>query len=338
MPRRLTLCDVGMMMREMRIEHTNPFDWSALSVRSGTLASTIRTDSADDCRIALLGVPDDTGVGLNHGRVGAAAGPGAFRAALARYGSRFDGEADLDLASVGVFDAGDVEVAGDDLAATHKRVEHAVGELLDADLLPVVIGGGHDLTLPGVSALCRRMKQRGQTVAGMNIDPHLDMRPEVGSGMAFARLLSGEIADAVVPAPMSVIGLGLYSNAREHLDWARRRSVRLVAFDGNESELLDSFHDLLHSVYSHASNVFASFDLDVLDASVGPGVSALNPMGLGVGVSSIICRALGRLDNLRYFDLMELNPSHDDQGRTARIAAHLFLSFLAGFTERGEPT
>jgi arginase family enzyme len=31
-------------------------------------------------------------------------------------------------------------------------------------------------------------------------------------------------------------------------------------------------------------------------------------------------------------DFMELSPPHDAQGRTARLAAHLFLAFLAGFS------
>ena len=35
------------------------------------------------CRVALVGLPDDTGVELNNGRTGASKGPAAFRAALA---------------------------------------------------------------------------------------------------------------------------------------------------------------------------------------------------------------------------------------------------------------
>ena len=49
---------------------------------AGRFAGTIRHDSPDGCAIALLGLPDDTGVGLNNGRPGAKDGPAAFRAAL----------------------------------------------------------------------------------------------------------------------------------------------------------------------------------------------------------------------------------------------------------------
>ena len=43
-------------------------------------------------RVALVGLPDDTGVELNNGRTGASKGPAAFRAALARYGQHVDAE------------------------------------------------------------------------------------------------------------------------------------------------------------------------------------------------------------------------------------------------------
>lgn len=97
--------------------------------------------------------------------------------------------------------------------------------------------------------------------------------------------------------------------------------------------MLERFNALLERL-GGAANLFASFDLDVLDASVAPGVSALNPMGLTPVTASIMCRSLGRLSNLRYFDLMELSPPHDVQGRTARLAVHLLLHFLAGVAER----
>jgi arginase family enzyme len=44
--------------------------------------------------------------------------------------------------------------------------------------------------------------------------------------------------------------------------------------------------------------------------------------------------AAGRNPALKCFDIMELNPLCDESGRTARLAAHLFLTFLRGYSER----
>ena len=64
----------------MDIEHTRKMEWPKVS--KNRFGSLIRTDSPDGCQIALLGVPDDTGVLMNHGIPGAAQGPDALRVAL----------------------------------------------------------------------------------------------------------------------------------------------------------------------------------------------------------------------------------------------------------------
>src|SRR5262245_44790837 len=120
----------------MRLEHTSPPSWPA--IKPGRFAATIRSEPAG-CQLALLGVPDDTGVRLNGGRPGAGEGPSAFRAALASYGTVWDARQQSALSPV-VFDAGDVVVApGGDAAAlreTHARVESVVRGLYDLGLLP----------------------------------------------------------------------------------------------------------------------------------------------------------------------------------------------------------
>jgi len=110
-------------------------------------------------------------------------------------------------------------------------------------------------------------------------------------------------------------------NSLEHLDWFRAHGGR--THPENAKVALPK-----------AKNLFVSFDLDVLDAAHAPGVSALNPAGWNVREAEAWVRACGADPRVRCFDLMELNPAHDPDGRTARAAAHLFLSFLQGFAQR----
>jgi arginase family enzyme len=60
----------------------------------------------------------------------------------------------------------------------------------------------------------------------------------------------------------------------------------------------------------------------------------MNPAGWTVSEAEAWVRACGSDPRVRCFDLMELNPAHDLDGRTARVAAHLFLTFLAAFARR----
>ncbi len=274
---------------------------------AGRFASTIRTDSSDGCAIALLGLPDDTGVRLNNGRTGAAGGPKAFRAALARYGAADSAVGPLPR----VFDAGDVMPTGS-LEKTHERVTEATTALLERGLFPIAIGGGHDLTYPFVRAVAAKHPK----LAGIYFDAHLDVRATAGSGMPFRRL----VEDCGVSA-LHLHGFRPLVNSLEHLDWFRAHGGR-------------THPENAKVVLPKAKNLFVSFDLDVLDDAHAPGVSALNPAGWNVREAEAWVRACGADPRVRCFDLMELNPAHDPDGRTARAAAHLFLSFLQGFAQR----
>ena len=286
----------------VKVPYTTSPAWPATS--ASRFAATIRRDSPEGCTVALLGLPDDTGVRLNHGRPGARGGPRAFRAALAGYGTAQPG-------LPAVFDAGDVRPARS-LEETHERVTTATAALLDAGLLPIAVGGGHDLTFPFVRAVAARWPKP----AGIYFDAHLDVRTTRGSGMSFRKL----VEECGVSA-LHLHGFRPLVNSREHHDW-------FLAHGGQIKP------DTAKVAFPAARNLFASFDLDVLDAAHAPGVSALNPAGWTVPEAATWVRACGADRRVRCFDLMELNPRFDHAGRTARVAAHLFLTFLAGFATR----
>jgi len=311
---------------------TRPPEWPARA--PGRFAATITVAGAPGApppagfALALLGLPDDTGVRLNGGRPGAADGPRAFRAALARFGTTWDLHAERALA-VPVFDAGDVPpAAGDGEAAlleTHARVEAAVLALHQAGCATVTIGGGHDLALPCIAALARH---RGQAVGGINLDAHLDVRERVGSGMPFRRLITGGHLD---PRAFVELGLGRFANDPDDVAWARAQGVTLL-----DASALLAVHAAPPDLFAHAlapGAGFVSIDLDGIDAASAPGVSAPSPLGVDVADAARLAEAAGRDPRVGHFDIMELCPAHDPDGRTARVAALLFLSFIAGWAD-----
>ena len=303
-----------------------PGVWPEL--KPGRLASGFRT-SAQGCRVALLGLSDDLGVRLNGGRPGARGGPSAFRAALGRYGVAWDGLHQRAL-DVPIYDAGDVARApGEDeaaLLATHARVEAAVAALHHQGLISVCVGGGHDLTLPAVTAAAR---VHGCEFGGINLDAHLDVRERLGSGMAFRRLIAERHVDG---RRFAELGLGRFVNDPGDLDWLRAQGGQAIFADDIFEQGLD--HAAALDRASSAGPAFLSIDLDALDQSIAPGVSAPNPLGLGLRDAARLAEAAGERAQVQHFDLMELNPELDVDGHTARAAASLFLHFIAGVSRR----
>ncbi len=279
------------------------------SLREGSFASSIRTKSSEGCRVALIGLPDDLGVRMNKGRPGAAEGPYGFRSALARYGARHPALGDLP----NVFDVGDV-VPGMTLQETHQRVTKVTLSVLEQGLIPVGIGGGHDLTFAFVRAVAAREPER---LTGIYFDAHLDVRPEEGSGMVFRRLI-----EECGVRRLHVFGLDPYVNSTEHRAWFVSHGGVEGGFgwDGNWPE----------------GPLFVSLDLDVIDQAHAAGVSAMNPAGWSPQRTELWAQAAGRNPRVRCFDIMELAPRLDESGRTARLAARLFLAFLRGVSLRFE--
>ena len=314
------------MSAAFRAPFTLPGVWPEL--RPGRFASTLRS-SPDGCRCALLGLADDLGVKLNGGRPGARGGPNAFRAALGRYGVPWDGERRRAL-EVPIYDAGDITpAAGDDEASlleTHARVERAVSALRERGLVTLCVGGGHDLSLPAIAAASAAL---GRALGGVNLDAHLDVREKVGSGMPFRRLIEGGQLD---PRRFVELGLGRFVNDQQDLEWLRARGGTAVHADAIFERGLDAQAAL--ELAAAEGPAFLSIDLDALDQSIAPGVSAPNPLGLGLREVAKLAEAAGARREIQHFDLMEFNPSYDVDGHTARAAALLFLHFVAGFSQR----
>lgn len=312
------------------IPHTTPPIYPPLT--PGRFAAAIQRASADlldrpgaapdvgKCRVGIIGLADDTGVAMNHGRPGAREGPAAFRAALARYGvaARMD-EPDHG-AYPHVFDAGNI-VPGKTLEETHERVSLAAERLVDLGLIPVGVGGGHDLTFALVRGVIRARARLGLPAlcTGLYADPHLDVRPEAGSGMPFRALV-----DQAGVRSLANVGAEPLVNSREHAKWFQQQGGVLLASPKHSVDWLAAAR----------APVFVSLDIDALDAAYAPGVSALNPCGMTPTEMAGIARAAGRSANVCCFDLMELNPLFDQDHRTARVAVYLFLSFLTGLAER----
>jgi formiminoglutamase len=292
------------------------------NLTSARMASLIETADPRGCAVALLGLADDLGVSMNGGRPGAREGPRAFREALSRYGVARPIGWDWPK----VFDAGDI-VPGmgtgvGALTRTHDRVTQAVKAILDLGMFPIGIGGGHDLTFPFVRGVIEwhetntgRKAPRRERFSGVYFDAHLDVRDTPGSGMPFR-----ELVEECGVESLCVHGLNPFANSREHVEWFLDNGGTF----GDE----DSMH------LPGRGSAFVSFDLDVLDAAFAPGVSALNPAGWSVGMAEAWMGVLGADQRVKCFDIMELCPAHDVGDRTARVAAHLFLSFLHGFSQR----
>jgi formiminoglutamase len=300
--------------------------WQAVRpyTREALAAAVAAHDGARSRPAVLLGFRSEEGVRRNKGRLGAAEGPGAIRAALGPLAFHLDRE---------VFDAGDVAVVtgGDefpgDLEGGQDRFGAALAAALDAGALTVGLGGGHETAYASYVGLVQSERTGGARVGVLNLDAHFDLRNEdrATSGTPFLQMARAEAAEGR-ELQYAALGISQPNNTRALFQRADELRVRYLLDEYTTRETAESF---VEDFLADLDAVYLTIDLDVLPAAAAPGVSAPAAVGVPLEVIIAVVRRVVASGKLLHADIAELNPAFDLDGRTARVAARLVATLLA---------
>lgn len=281
-------------------------------------------------RPVLVGFPQDEGVRRNRGRPGAAAAPAAIRHWLYRLTS-CDAAKDTDLAAL---DLGDVRITGS-LEESQQALAEAIAAILTVGAVPVVIGGGHETAYGHYLGYVLT----GREVAIINLDAHLDVRPLLDgqghSGSPFRQALEHPTrplrGDRYV-----CLGAQPFAVSREHRAYVEDKGgiIRWASRSDRRHVLNALFRHECKRLSADGCSVYVTLDSDVVRQADVPGVSAPNPLGLSGDVVAACAAAIGAIAAVSSFDLVEINPSFDRDGQSARWAALTIWHFLSGLARR----
>ncbi len=282
--------------------------------------------------VALVGFASDAGVSRNRGRPGAAEGPAALRRMLANLAWHGGPQARL-------YDAGDVACAGDALEDAQAAYAQRIADLLRAGHFAIGLGGGHEIAWAAYQGIAQALAgdPRIAQLGIVNFDAHLDLRQptEPGRGTSGTPFLQIAAARAAAGLPFRYLCLG--ASAPANTPALFERAARLGAEVVHDVDAGDAAAEAtLARFIADSSAVYLTFCLDVLPPAVAPGVSA--PSGLGVALHRAVALLRSALaacghgrpgSRLLMADVAELNPRHDPDGRTARVAARLVYEIAA---------
>src|SRR5581483_4380404 len=174
--------------------HPRPRD-ATLSPRFAQVPTFMRLPRVEDPRrldVAIVGVPFDGGVS---NRPGARFGPREVRSesALCRPYNPEVGINPFD--HLRVADAGDVDTNPISIEDTYERVEAHFEELLQADCVPIAIGGDHSIAYP----ILRAMARKHGPVNLVHFDSHSDLWDEYfGSRFAHGTMFRRALEDGIL--------------------------------------------------------------------------------------------------------------------------------------------
>lgn len=299
-------------------------------------------------RLALIGAPTDRGAG----QLGAALGPAALRDA---------GIADfLSCAGFDIFDVGDASPDGRSSAITlsgwarnssavarwvHSLAKSAY-EALRRDDTPIFLGGDHALSIGSLAGVSRHWADAGRELFVIWLDAHADLNTPSTTptgnlhGMALAALTGEQCLSPLLEGtghvpidPRRVLLVGTRS-----VDGPEARTLAMRSFNVSDidqlrgHQALDPLHAFLERIADARGVLHLSFDIDVLDPAIAPGVGTPVAGGLEHDEVLAIVRVLRQSGLVRSLDIAELNPLLDLNGCTAALAARLAASVFANLS------
>ncbi len=261
----------------------------------------------EGARVALFGVMDGRKSGDNEG---CSEGPGQIREVLYRLTPHAHWQTTIDL--------GDLRPGATE-ADTAAAVQSVVAELTQQGIIPVVLGGGQDLT----TALYLALQPFGKPVQLVTLDSRLDFGadPDQGTSRNFMN-------DIILHEPNYLFN---YTNVGhqgyltdpdtlELLDKMQFESIRLGEINRNPA--------LMEPVLRDADLI--SIDTSVIQGSDHVAHAEAGPNGIDARTMCQLARYAGMSDQMKVIGIFEHNPDLDNRNLGAQLIGQVVWHVLDG--------
>lgn len=294
--------------------------------------------------VALVGFPMD----LGSGRRGVDMGPSAVRIA---------GIADrLRELGYGVIDRGDIAIHTQEvqdiynprlkylpeIARACRLLSEVTFQLLTEGHIPIALGGDHSMSIGSVAGIARWCRNYGRRLGVLWIDAHGDLNtPETTPsgnihGMPLAVILGYGAPELTMLAGFSpmvelanVVLLGVRSLDPGERELIQATGLRVYTMqDIDRRGMYRVALEALEYLQQRADHLHISFDVDVLDPSIAPGVGTPVPGGLSYREAHLLMETIAEAGAIHSLDVVEVNPVLDNRNRSATVAAEMVASLM----------
>ncbi|WP_432714608.1 formimidoylglutamase, partial [Pedobacter sp.] len=303
----------------------SPLNLKGITPKQGFLSSqlglkaTFYTDNFPELvenvfDIAIFGVPDDRAAVNNNG---CALGPDHFRSQFytlheGNYNSR-------------ILDLGNIK-AGAALSDTYVAVTMVVAELIKLNIIPVIIGGGQDITYAQYMAY----EQLEQKVDLVVVDNKFDLHEDDHVGIAASS--DSYLNKIFLHQPNYLFN---FSNVGYQTYYVNQDSLKVLNklyFDVHRLGEFATDISLAEPIIRNANMI--SFDISAVRSSDAMGNANAGPNGFYGEQACSIARYAGLNDKLTSIGFYEFNPAFDRSSQTAMLLAQMVWYFADGFYNR----
>ena len=205
-----------------------------------------------------------------------------------------------------------------------RLLSGAMNVVLDADCIPLTLGGDGAVSLPQM----RSIKRAHGPVAVLHFDAHTDTaqltsNDHYDNATQFTHAVNESLIDV---AHAIHVGTRAPVNAEDDIAYTRSLGYEVIPYevvrDWGEAKLIAHLKQRLNG-----QKVYLCFDMDFFDPSVAPGVQTPTPGGAHAAEGLALVRGLKELHFVA-FDINTVTPMHDPSGVTASLAASVAAEML----------
>lgn len=261
----------------------------------------------------LHGFAVDEGVQRNKGRIGTKEAPDVIRKNCSNF--------PVVHPNFNLKDFGNITCEDQNLEDVQNKLAEKVQLVLQKGGKSIVFGGGHEVTFAHYSGIKKAFPTK--KIGIINIDAHFDNReidPSIGpsSGTGFWQIAQeGNIHSLH-------IGIQRNSNTLKLFDTAHQYGMNYILAEEVFFENLPTLYPKIEEFIEISDVIYLTICMDVFNAAIAPGVSALAYNGIFADAAFMhLFKLILTSDKLIAMDVAEVNPIYDQNEITARLAASL---------------
>lgn len=216
-------------------------------------------------------------------------------------------------------------------------------QALDAEQLPVILGGAHSCSIGSISAVSRHYAAQGKKIGVIWIDTHSDIHTPGSSLSKNIHGMSIAFLTGMVPGVFSSLCGGEPAVRLENLAYVGLRDIEAAEREAIKKNSIAAFtmynidrygigaviEQAIEVASADTAGFVVSFDLDVCDPRIAPATGTPMRGGLTFRESHLALEMLHESGLLIGFELVEYDPSLDDKGfTTGELAISLVESAL----------
>jgi arginase len=230
-----------------------------------------------------------------------------------------------------------------DIAKVCTKVFQSALMSLEEGAMPLVLGGDHSLGAGSVAAAAEWARKTKEVPIGLLwVDAHGDVNTPASSlsgnvhGMPLAALLGPEPSELsriggftpkVLPAHTVLIGVRNLDDTEKVA--LRNSNVHVFTMkDIDRQGIASIVEQAVNLAGNGTAGIHVSFDMDVCDPTIAPGVGTPVKGGLDYREAHMVMEIVADSGLLTSLDMVEVNPTLDVQNATAQLGTELVLSAL----------